>query len=247
MCEGSHGNTLNIPPCPCCRVREGGKTKIWMNKMFSDATFKSTCSSPCEVMQHFRMTWTWRVQALLVPSLLKVYKPKCHDIRLIITWTFLNNLACFSFVCDHWCMPHVSIFIQKSSIYRSIEIKQVTLPIKLIPLLGFLLVVFKAFHATKHEKIKSTDPRKFYPRCVNSLLVSYSLTLKATINMTLLFSIFTTGHLTQTTHAPTQQTFLIKSREYLVLDSDFSLWSAHFRFQPVNGLIHLIGSGLTFW
>jgi hypothetical protein len=40
-------------------------------------------------------------------------------------------------------MPHVSIFIQESSIYFSIEIKQVTLPIKLIPLLGFLLVVFK--------------------------------------------------------------------------------------------------------
>jgi hypothetical protein len=32
-----------FPPCPCCRVREGGKRKIWWDEMFNVAMFMSTC------------------------------------------------------------------------------------------------------------------------------------------------------------------------------------------------------------
>ena len=97
------------------------------------------------------------------------------------------------------------------------------------------------------KKIKSKDPRKFYPRCVKSLLVFDSLTLKTINQCQCDMSISTNSKLLMhfTTHSAQHSFFTIGGTSGLRFGLSHSE-SVHPSFQPVGCSTHLVGTSAGF-
>ena len=97
------------------------------------------------------------------------------------------------------------------------------------------------------KKIKSKDPRKFYPRCVKSLLVFDSLTLKTLNQCQCDMSISTNSKLLMhfTTHSAQHSFFTIGGTSGLRFGLSHSE-SVHPSFQPVGCSTHLVGTSAGF-